>query len=157
MADPAREKIREESLQEALADFETSAATPFVSGEMVGWLAAFEAALQRLDPLLHEQIEVEHAEQFEEIGRQDPELLQHVENLRAEDLGILEQTRGLWQQLEVLRPVVSRIEPDEKVVEDPMATFSQAALDLVSRIRKQEVAIRTWLVEAYMRDRGIVD
>jgi hypothetical protein len=59
--------------------------------------------------------------------------------------------------MELLRPLVQRVEPDEMRAESAMAEFAQTLLDLVQRLRKQEVALRTWLVEAFTRDRGAVD
>jgi len=35
--------------------------------------------------------------------------------------------------------------------------FVDASLALLTQIRKQEVAVRTWLVEAYTRDKGVMD
>jgi len=156
MQDLDREKRREQSLSRALEALEACAGTPFIPGEMVGWLAAVEQAYQQLQPLLQQQHGV-HATEFAEMSRQDPEMLRHVENLEQEDQSIAVEFGSLKDRLELLRPLVCRVEPDEKRVEVVMSEFAQSAVTLVTRIRKQEVAVRTWLVEAFTRDRGQVD
>jgi hypothetical protein len=156
MRDLAEETLREQAFQRALDGFEACAGTPFVPGEMVGWLGALEEALGQLRPLLERQAAV-HGTEFAEMSRQDPEMLRHVEMLQEEDRAIAAQLCGLEERLQVLRPLVHRVGPDEKRVEAVMAEHAEGARLLVSRIRKQEVSVRTWLVEAFTRDRGDVD
>jgi hypothetical protein len=156
MPDLEQEKLREQSFQRALEALEACGGTPFVPGEMVGWLAAVEHAFEQLQPRWERQARV-HGTEFAEISREDPEMLRHVESLQQEDQAIDDQVRGIGDRLEVLRPLVVRVEPDEKRVEVVMSEFAQSILELVSRIRRQEVAVRTWLVEAFTRDRGEVD
>jgi septal ring factor EnvC (AmiA/AmiB activator) len=157
MTDLSREQEREHALQRALDSLEACAGTPFVPGEMVAWLRATDHALERLYPLVSRQISQVHSAQYAEISQEDPELLRQVEILQQEDQAILEQLSSAQSRMELLRPLVQRVEPDEKRAESAMAEFAQTLLDLVQRLRKQEVALRTWLVEAFTRDRGAVD
>jgi septal ring factor EnvC (AmiA/AmiB activator) len=157
MTDLSHEKSQQQALRRALDAVEACAATPFVPGEMVGWLTATEQAFEQLNPLMNRQISVAHRAQYAEISREDPELLRQVEILQQEDQEIEASLARLRERLDVLRPLVRRVEPDEKRVETVMGEFAQHLLDLVQRWRKQEVALRTWFVEAFNRDRGSVD
>ena len=157
MTDLSQEKEREQALQRALDSLEACAATPFVPGEMVAWLRATDHALERLCPLVSRQISQVHRAQYAEISQEDPELLRQVEILQQEDQAILELLASANSRMELLRPLIQRVEPDEKRVESVMVEFAQTLLDLVQRLRKQAVALRTWLVEAFTRDRGSVD
>jgi hypothetical protein len=157
MPDLAQEKLREQRFHRALETVEACAGTPFVPGEMVGWLAALEEAFGQLRPLLQQQVGQVHGAELAEMSREDPEMLRHVETLQDEDRAITEQARGLQERLRVLRPLVRRVGADEKRAEVAMSEVAQSARDLVSRIRKQEVSVRTWLVEAFTRDRGVAD
>lgn len=157
MTELSYEKAQQQALERALDALEACAATPFVPGEMVGWLSATEEAFERLRPLVSRQIAETHRAQYAEISREDPELLRQVEILQEEDQEIEACVARVGERLDVLRPLVGRVEPDEKRVETVMSEFAQHILDLVQRCRKQEVALRTWFVEAFNRDRGPVD
>jgi hypothetical protein len=138
MAELAAEKAREELFREALEQLETCAGTPLVSGEMVGWIEDLQDAALKLKPRLEQQIGEVHRAEFKQIRRED------------QFLALVDRLPILWQLAE-------RIEPDEQRAERTAEEFAKNAIELVARIRKQEVAIRTWLMEAFTRDRGVVD
>jgi hypothetical protein len=151
------EKSRAEALRVALERLETTAGTPVVSGEMENWLAALEQAFAQLQAVVDRHVRQSHAPQIASIKREDPEMFRNVDELQKEDGLIVEAIRGALARLAVLKPMVQRIEPDEKRAELALAELGEQAVQLVVRIRKQEVVIRTWLQEAFTRDRGVVD
>jgi hypothetical protein len=144
-------------LKSALDSFEVSLATPMVSGELADWLQQVELAWSKLSDLLHNHIEHSHVEQFSQIEEQDLELLPKVEQLRAEDKSILEECDALNRAVARTTSQAPKLEPDEEKARQHTKSLVDAGIALVTRVRKQEVALQTWYVEAFNRDRGAVD
>ena len=109
-----------------------------------------------LVPLLQEQTLYIHADEFAEIAEQDPELLARVEEMREEDRAIIEQKDRLADWLYGLQTRLNH-DASETDLKGDMDLFVSTALEMVVRIHKQEVTVRTWLVEAFDRDRGTMD
>lgn len=151
------QKSREEAFHGVLEHLEVAAGTPMVPGEMENWLQEVDGALAKLQSSFEEQLRESHAPQLRSIKREDSEMFRHVEELQQEDAAITESIATLQARAGVLKPMVQRIEPDEKRAELAITELGEQALQLVSRIRKQETALRTWLQEAFTRDRGVVD
>ncbi len=149
-------KSHQAQLHGALDRFEECAETPFVPGELESWLQATEEALYILIPLLKEQADSIHAGEFEEIAEANPGLLSRVEEMRAEDRAIREQKDKIVDWLYGLGARLKHGASETDLKSD-LDLFVSAALELVMRIHKQEVVVRTWLVEAFDRDRGTVD
>jgi len=157
------QEARQEEFMGALEELEQCLEMPFVPGELRNWLSQTEAALEQLTPELQVQTEHVHREEFAAIAEEDPELLRHVEEMRDEDQVILERRNQIADRLSEFQAFVERSNSDEDensaetALKDDLEQFVAEALEWVIRIRKQEVAVRTWLVEAYTRDRGTVD
>lgn len=141
----------------ALDELERCAESPFIPGELERWHAAVSESLQRFTPLLKEHAQTVHPAEFQNITDEDPELLQRVELMREEDREIECEAERLLEDAARLQPAVQRVEPDEARVETTLTRFANAMLGFVIRVRKQEIAVRTWLGEAFGRDRGTVD
>jgi hypothetical protein len=142
---------------EALGAFETALETPLVPGELEAWAHAVRASAANLEPLIERRIASAHREQLAEIERTDPELIRRVEILEKEDEQIcrdLECLRTLVAELDAAAPSVG---PNEEHLNDQVSRLVDQGLAWVIRVHKQEVALRTWLVEAFERDRGAVD
>ena len=149
-------KTHQDQLGRTLEIFEESADTPFVPGELENWLKETQEALYQLIPVLQEQTQSIHADEFAEIAEEDPGLLSRVEDMREEDRAIMEQKDKLADWLHDLQARLSH-GASETDLKGDLDAFVSAALELVMRTRKQEVTVRTWLVEAFDRDRGTVD
>lgn len=152
-----REPTAEDELKAALSALETSLATPIVSGELSTWLEGVEKSWRTASALICDGAQHGHVSQLEQIGTADPELLPRVEHLQAEDAAI-ERDRHVVDQ-EVSRAVahVPKLEPDEAKARHHVKKLVDGGMALVTRVRKQEIAIQTWFVEAFNRDRGAVD
>jgi hypothetical protein len=144
-------------LKSALEAFEVSLDTPVVSGELADWLDQVGLAWSKLSGQLRQLIERTHADQFAQIEEQDVELLPKVEQLKAEDTAILEECDALGQMVARTTTHAPKLEPDEEKAQHHTNTLIDAGIALVTRVRKQEVAMQTWYVEAFNRDRGSVD
>lgn len=144
-------------LTEALAKLETCFETPFVPGDLESWAHNARESLGRVDPLLRRQIRDVHAPQLKAIGSEDPELLARVDQLRAGDEQCLAKLEALQRTFETLDELASDIEPDETKLKTQLDELVKDGLAFVIHVRKQIVALRTWLQEAFDRDRGTVD
>lgn len=143
-------------LLDALEGFETSLATPVVSGELVEWSEHARGAWARLLPLVRKQLSL-HPEQYDEIAEQDSELFAQIDKLRAEDAVLEESCQGLDQIIERVANLAPLVEPDERKFNEQMNKLQKAGTEFVTRVRKQQVAVQTWYQEAFVRDRGVAD
>jgi hypothetical protein len=144
-------------LRGALETFETSLATPIVSGELTVWSDHVRAAWTRLLPLVRKQLTKLHPKQYDEITGQDPELFAQIDKLKAEDAALDECSRGLDQTTERVAKLAPLVEPDERKFSEHMAHLQKHGTEFVARVRKQQVAVQTWYQEAFVRDRGVAD
>jgi hypothetical protein len=153
LAQPATD----DALKSALSAFETNLATPLVSGELADWLADLKKSWDVASTQLQQYSVQQHRSQLEEIGSADPELLPRVEQLQAEDAAIEQERQAFDQSLSRSATHVPKLEPDEEKAQQHVKKLIDAGLAFVTRVRKQEVAIQTWFVEAFNRDRGAGD
>ena len=159
---PATKRARsnanpESELKAALEVLETSIATPIVPGELATWLADLQHAWAEAAAQVHFHVKHLHPRQFEEIAEQDPELLPRIELLKAEDAAIEEERGKLNDRVVRLVEHAPQIEPDEEKVKSHLKGVIDDATALIVRVRKQTVALQTWYMEAFNRDRGAVD
>jgi hypothetical protein len=144
----------ENELREALALFETSVATPIVSGELPDWAEKVQKAWSEASAQVHYHVKHLHPRQYHEISNEDPALFQQVELLKTEDEAIEHEREKLTQSVTRVATHVPRLEPDEGKANNRVQTLIDEALAFVVRARKQEVAVQTWYVEAFNRERG---
>jgi hypothetical protein len=157
MTELSENKAREDRLKSALERVESNADQPCIPGEAALWLEEVEAALTELKPALDDQVEHGHRAAFRQIREEDPEMFRRIEQMQADDLAITEQYADVCRRMELLRSVTHRVDQDEKRVEGALEEFVPLVQALVAQIRKQEVTVRAWLMEAFNRDRGDVD
>lgn len=178
-------KTQQEQLQAELAHFEQCVSMPLVPGELDSWLEEVQTAWQALWPQLQMLTQYIHAKEFTQIAEEDPELSGRVREMREEDTAMMALCDTLSDQLKWMEtrfvngtaapdfgekmtgPDNKDIDPTKRDFYDTGAMetdlkpdldpFVADGLSLVSRIRKQEVTVRTWLVEAYTRDKGVMD
>jgi hypothetical protein len=144
-------------LKASLDAVETSLATPVVSGELAEWLDTVQKTWAEASAQIHFQVTQAHARQYEQISKADPELLPRVEQLQAEDQAIEQQRNQLSQSVRRTAQHAPKLEPDEEKALQHIRKLVDDGAALIARVRKQEVAIQTWFVEAFNRDRGAGD
>lgn len=147
----------EEPFHTALDELERCAETPFVPGELERWHSALFEGLRHFTPHLKQHTREMHPAEFQNIEDEDPELTRRVELMRAEDRELEQEADRLIDDAARLEAAVHKAEPDEARVEAPLTRLANATLGFVIRVRKQEIAVRTWLGEAFGRDRGTID
>jgi len=98
-----------------------------------------------------------HGRQYDEIAKQDPELLPRLDLLKAEDAAIEQLRDQLNQTVIRVAKHAPSFEPDEEKAQKFTKTLIDDGLAFVIRVRKQSVAVQTWYIEAFNRDGGSVD
>lgn len=146
-----------EKLAPTLAQLEAALEMPVVPGELSEWTEKANAAANELQELLPNYVRQIHQREFDEIIAQDPSLASRVEDLRAEDREILCEFSAFQQSLHALVGAAETVEPNEARLDPRVERLAMRGLELVIRIRRQEAAASTWLVEAFQRDRGVAD
>jgi hypothetical protein len=150
-------KYSDDHLKTSLAAFETSLLTPRVSGELGPWLEQVQKTWEEASAQIHYHLKHLHPRQYEEISKQDAELLPRIDQLRAEDDAIEHQRGQLSQSIGRLGQHAPKLEPDEEKAQKHINLIVSAGTVFLIQVRKQEVAVQTWYVEAFNRDGGAVD
>jgi hypothetical protein len=147
----------ERELRDSLDEFETSLATPVVAGELAVWIKTAHAKWNEASAQTHYHIGHMHSRQYQQISHEDPEMHACVERLKVED-NKLEQDREALNRM-IVRVVghAPKFEHDEEKIHHHTQHMIDAGLAFVARVRKQEVTIQTWFMEAFNRDRGVAD
>ena len=148
------ESNSENELREALASFETSVATPIVSGDLPDWTDKVQKAWSEASAQVHYHVKHLHPRQYDEISNEDPALFQQVELLKAEDDAIERDREKLNQSVTSVATHAPKLEPDEGKANRHIQSLIDDAMAFVMRARKQQVAVQTWYVEAFNRERG---
>jgi hypothetical protein len=128
-----------------------------MSGELADWLEALQKTWHEASAQIHYAVKHDHTRQFDQISKQDPELLPRIQQLQAEDQAIEADRESLNQLIDRIATHAPKLEPDEGKAEEHTKNLVDVGLGFVARVRKQEVAIHTWYLEAFNRDRGAVD
>ena len=147
----------EQQLRKALENLESCLETPVLPGELSSWVVNLEQSLLALEPLLARQLESVHAGDFAAILEEDTSLAARVETLRSTDQSLLSEFVSVSQAAVQLAAKADCAESDEGACKDAVEQLIEAGIGFVIDVRKQESAIRTWVMEAYGRDRGAVD
>jgi hypothetical protein len=144
----------ETELREALTSFETSVATPIVSGELPDWTDKVQKSWSEASARVHDHVKHLHPRQYQEISNEDPALFQQVELLKAEDDAIEQEREKLNQSVTRVATHVPKLEPDEGKANNHVQKLIDESMAFIMRARKQEVAVQTWYMEAFNRERG---
>jgi len=150
-------KYSDDDLRSTLATFETSLLTPTVSGELSGWLEQVQKTWDEASAQIHYHLKHLHPRQYEEISKQDAELLPRIDQLRDEDESIEQHRSQLSQSIGRVGQHVPKLEPDEEKAQKYVKSVVDAGTAFLIQVRKQEIAVQTWYVEAFNRDGGAVD
>jgi uncharacterized protein (DUF3084 family) len=146
-----------DDLRPVLAAFEESLLAPTVSGELTTWLEQVQKSWEEASAQIHFHAKHLHPRQYDEISKQDPELFPRIEQLQAEDEAIEQQRAQLSQAIGRVCQHAPKLEPDEEKAQKYIKTIVDDGTAFLIRVRKQEVAVQTWYVEAFNRDGGAVD
>jgi len=155
--DQANTNYSQDELNAVLAKFETSLLSPTISGELPSWLEEVQKSWEEASAQIHYYIKHVHPRQYDEIAKQDPELLPRIEQLQAEDEAIEQQRAQLSQSIGRVGQHAPKLEPDEEKAQKYVKTIVDGGTAFLIRVRKLEVAVQTWYVEAFNRDVGAVD
>jgi hypothetical protein len=148
---------RDSTLLAALARLELCLETPLVPGELEVWTSQLEKATAEVSEQLHAALGKDHPQRLAQISQDDPGLSRCVVQLKEGDHESLRRLNAFQAHLHTLVQKAGDFEPNELPIEDALKRFIAEGLALVIHVRKQEVALDTWMSEALDRDRGVVD
>lgn len=148
---------RENGLKPALEAFETAVATPIISGELASWVTGLRKTWEKASFQLRESLCCTHKAQYDEMAEHDLEMLPRIDQLKAEDDSLSRECEEINQAVGRTVQHVPKLEPDEAKAQKHVEELVDRALAFITRVRKHEVAVETWFVEAFNRDRGAVD
>ncbi len=141
----------EDEMRTALEAFENALATPLISGEHVAWVDGAKMSWQEAATQVQRQIERIHPAQYTKMLEADSELAARIEKLRQEDATIGRQLKRIAAAVERLHRKAAA-EYDEARTDDDRRRLVNAGISFAVRMRKQEVAVKTWFVEAFNRE-----
>jgi hypothetical protein len=144
-------------LKVAVDELETIVVTPIMSGDIAIWITALQQTWKEAAAQIHYEAKHERPRQYEEIANQDPELLPRIEILRSEDAAIEEERERLNHAVSRIADHTAQLEPDEERAARLIARVAEELTAFIARVRKQNVVVQTWYVEAFSRDHGAVD
>jgi hypothetical protein len=153
----ANKKYSVDDLKAVLTTFETSLLAPAVSGQLSSWLAEVQKSWEEASAQIHYHVKHNHPRQYDEIAKQDAELLPRIDQLRKDDEGIEAQREKLSQMIGRVGEHAPKLEPDEEKAQKYIKSMVDDGTSFLICVRKQEVAVQTWYVEAFNRDGGAVD
>lgn len=146
-----------EAFEESLKRFETALEAPIVPGELEQWTNGIRETAQTLSEKLRRHLETVHEQECQEIVKEDPEMYRHVKQLKQAGQESMQRMDAFLEHARKLGRRAPRQEPEEVPIQQELSRLSNEGLALVIHIRKQEIARRTWLQEAFNRVRGDMD
>ena len=146
-----------QDLDSALKIFSLCLEEPCVPGELEGWIKAVWEAVQRVRPVLYKHLTRNHQEHFADIVEEDTEMFRQVTLLKKEDENILQHFHALSERASKLLEKAPRVGPNEAQLQEDVSALITAGLAFVIQVQRQGIAIRSWLQEAFLRDRGVAD
>jgi hypothetical protein len=144
-------------LRESLDKLEVALTTPIIAGELADWLLELRTLWEDASAQLHAALERDHPRQHQQISKEDQEMFATVEKLQAEDAAIAEESECFGRLLARVAEHAPKFERDEEKIRSHTDALLNTGLALVVRIKKQEVALQTWFIESFTRDRGTGD
>ena len=151
-----RLREREQRCEELLAILEERFAAPAEGPDSAQWIEQAAAALEALRPAL-QHARNEHRGALAQIAEEDLGLQPRIDEMQAAE-GLLEQKEGeLTGQFAALKQRLANGDADQPALTTDMKRIAEEGLEWVSKVRAQDLAVRTWLTEALTRDRGVVD
>lgn len=137
-------------MRAALEAFENALATPLISGKHAHWCDCVSTTCSAAASQLRHQIKQVHPAEYAKMLQADSELASRVGRLREEDAAIERQVSRIETAVERLRQKAAD-GSDEASTEKERRRLINSGISLAVRARKQEVAVKTWLLEALSR------
>jgi hypothetical protein len=141
-------------MRKALEAFEDALATPLIPGEHVAWTNGVRNTWQDVATEVPRHLKDVHPAQYAKMFEADAELGSRIEKLREEDAAIGRVVKRIASAVDRLHRKAVAAEYDEALTEGDRRRLVNSGISFAVRMRKQEVAVRTWFVEAFNRERG---
>lgn len=144
-----------EKLMPRLTELEEAVTTPCIPGEMAAWLKRVREAAESIRRL-SEALEQRAKSLSKEIGAADMEMTQQASEVETGQREALSELDSYCQWLESLE-AKEDLEKSGFEYSLLIPQIVKRGEELALAFRRNENAARTWLMEAFERDRGDVD
>ncbi|MGE0609708.1 MAG: hypothetical protein AB7O62_21640 [Pirellulales bacterium] len=144
-------------LQSTMIDLEAALLTPVVAGELADWVASVQKAAATFNTDFVRCVRSDLHPKYREIAKTDNDLMSHVQQLLKTDHELFEAMASFQDDAAALRQLAEVAGQEEVRVVEYQQDLEKNGLNLIMRIKKQHVAVATWLDEAHCRDRGVGD
>lgn len=146
--------LNNDQVSEAIEKLHRQLELPYVSGELSSWTDGIIELLGSTKECIRKSIEDDHPCSYKTIMKNDLELAQRVEDMRAEDAQLLCKLDDLTREAENLDKMVDEAHLAESQFKPKRDRLVEDGVAFIVRLRKQRAAINTWLGEAFSRDNG---
>jgi hypothetical protein len=148
--------IEQTEFDKTLQAFESQLATPLVPGEVLQWSSSTGNVTEKLRRVL-ETRRADYDSQLKDIAAQDAEMFRRVEQLQLLKDDVFKRFEQLDRLIVAIKKPVDIDEDREAKMRPAIEKLSADGLALAIDVRKLDREIATWYVEAFQRDRGVVD
>jgi hypothetical protein len=145
-----------EGLDTKLEALESAARVPSLPGEMGPWADALERPFEAVREAVAEMSSV-NQRHYKQIRSTDPALLPRVQELKTKEDDLKRELDSMFSTLHDLGEADVRDPGTGQEPSWPMARLREEMLAWIALYRAHMTEVRTWLSEAFYRDRGVVD
>lgn len=124
------------------------------------WLHQLHLHVSKSERLMRDVIREEHQELYKQIRRENNDLIRRVEQLRENDQHVLDEARQLLESAEATIERTARTGPSSATSEiesEEMDHLHRRLSVYAVAGRKHLDEVTHWFLEAFLRDRGVVD
>jgi len=145
------------ALEETMSKLERALLAPVVAGELKDWVSDVEEAARTFATDWTRHLHSTAHLEYRQIAKNDAELLPTVTKMIETDQQLLHALAGFQEDLHGLAKQAEEVGWQEGKLSGRQKKFEETGVQLITRIKKQQLAGATWLSEAFYRDRGTKD
>jgi hypothetical protein len=149
--------VQAQALEETLSKLELALLTPPIAGEMSNWARTVKEAAATLATDWTRELNTVLHPQYAQIAQTDPEMLSCVERMKQEEQALAEELACFHEELHKLEVATTHVDWQESKLAALQKRVEHDGLQLILRMKKQQITASTWLAEAVYRDRGVKD
>ncbi len=144
-------------LEETLSKLEMALLAPSIAGEMGNWARSVKEAAATLATDWARELNTVLHPQYEQIAQTDPEMLSCVERMKQDENTLAEELACFHEELHKLEAATSHVDWQESKLAALQKRVEHDGLQLIMRMKKQQITASAWLAESVYRDRGVKD
>jgi len=149
--------VQSQALEKTLSKLEMALMTPSISGEMENWASTVKEAAATLATDWTCELNTVLHPQYEQISQTDPEMLSRVEQMKQAETTLAEELACFHEELHKFEIAATHVDWHELKIAAFQKKVEECGLQLIQRMKKQQITASAWLSESVYRDRGVKD